>query len=110
VCGSADVAWIGWGGSVEHQLRLAKIHETRLIAGGQFEPKSLCPSACLSCQPEWRQVHELAIEEEQYQLHIEDRIAAADFDGAVPWRDKKRVIHERIRALLNRLGIEIKKG
>ena len=59
-----------------------------VVAAGQFKPGSDTAWACLTCQPGWLEVHNLAVEEERHQLQLEECVARMDFDSAVERREK----------------------
>jgi hypothetical protein len=82
----------------------------KVVVAGQFNPSHAPIWACLKCEPRWLEIHDLAVEEERHQLQLEDCVARMNFDSAVEWRDKRRVVHEKIRERLAKLGVETDQG
>src|SRR5262245_19500274 len=82
-CGGKNVVRVAWGfGSALTFISRNKYGEIELILGGQKRPDNAPNWVCLDCQPSWSQVHQLAIEEEEYQRQMEMFIAKADFESA----------------------------
>lgn len=109
-CGGARIVRIFWGHIAVLQLRGAEIEGMPAIAGGKFEPVSAPTWVCLDCQPGWCEVHQLALEEEEHQIRVEESLAAVDFDTAVKWRDQRHDVHRRIQERLIQLGVKQPEG
>jgi hypothetical protein len=80
----------------------ALISSGRAIVGpndGMANPDCVC----LTCFPEWRDVHQLALELEEGQRAKEEAIAVQDFDRARLLRDQQYELRPRFEALLERL-------
>ena len=95
-CGSQLVAVItGWPG---HRERGA-IEAGQAILGLRDYRASLGP-VCLSCEPEWGEVHRLGAQDYKWQVAKETAIAEGDFQRAIELRDAQREARPRLEALV----------
>lgn len=55
---------------------------------------------CLTCSPGWSRVHQLAMQDHQWQLEKEYAVAAQRFESALALRDLQRKEREGLVALV----------
>jgi hypothetical protein len=62
------------------------------------------PWVCLGCSPQWSEVHELAMQDWQWQVAKQEAVASSDFDTAARYRDEQHASRKRLRTLVSELG------
>ena len=70
---------------------------------GPDDPTPTPDSVCLTCSPEWREIHQLALRLYDCQLAKEHAVADQDFDKARSLRDEQYELQPRLEALLKRI-------
>jgi hypothetical protein len=103
-CGSRNTARVEWGSTAALSAKFrAEMDGVAFILGGLRRPSNAPDWICLTCQPEWSNIHELALKEYACERKRDDFVAMKDFDSAAEWNDKKRSVQQEIATAIQPL-------
>jgi hypothetical protein len=101
-CGQARVVRVLW-----HWVHLSGKNEEDVAAGTAILASRSHgqgpPWVCLHCEPNWSEVHELALQDYERQLAKERAVASQDFGQAVKHRDAQMELQNRLQLLIDEL-------
>jgi hypothetical protein len=76
------------------------LNETVLL-GGRHLPEDVPLWACLTCQPDWLEVHRLALQDGSAEVRKQEAITQGDYEAAALCRDNQARVWQRQRELLS---------
>jgi hypothetical protein len=77
-----------------------------VILGGCDAPREEPRWVCLGCNAGWLDVHNLAMQEREYQEKLEAAVIQGEFQLAAQWRDRRRELARKRLGLLKVLQNE----
>lgn len=101
-CGDTHVVRVLWRCVHLFGRDLEDIEAGRAILGFRVK-KPGPPWVCLRCDPEWSEVHRLAMQDYEWQLVKEEALACQDFTMAAKLRDAQIKLHPRLASLVKKL-------
>ena len=102
-CGGHHIARVLWHRVFVSQQDMEDFKAGRAILGSVSDMQGP-PWVCLRCSPRWSEVHELAMQDWQWQLAKEQAVASTNFCTAAQYRDNQQALRQRLRTLVSELG------
>jgi hypothetical protein len=87
-CRGSRVVRILWGYPTPTADVRRQISEGCLLLAGEFQYTQGPAWACLDCEPGWQEIHDLVIDEQQFNARKKDAVAKQDFENASKLRDE----------------------
>ena len=105
-CGDQHVVRVLWHRAFVLQQDIEDFKAGKAILGSVWSQSEIQgpPWVCLRCSPRWSEVHELAMQDWQWQGAKQEAVASADFCRAARYRDDQEVLRQRLRTLVSELS------
>jgi ATP-dependent Clp protease ATP-binding subunit ClpA len=98
-CGDLNVVRVLWPSGPLDAAEQRDIDSGKAILGYRLAPKGPL-WVCLRCAPGWATVHQLAMQDWEWQLAKEQAVARTDFETAARLRDAQADVGRRLAALI----------
>ena len=101
-CGDPHIVRVLWRPLGMSDANLEDIRAGKAILGFLAEMEGP-PWVCLRCSPRWSEVHQLAMQDYEWQCAKEEAVAAAEFETAARSRDSQDDLRRRLLRLIQEL-------
>jgi hypothetical protein len=105
-CGNPHIVRVLWHCAFVWQQDIQDLKAGKAILGSIWSYSEIQgPSwVCLRCSPRWSEVHELAMQDWEWQVAKQEAVASADFSVAAQYRDDQESLRHRLRTLVSELA------